>query len=75
MATPVSAFWSCYGYIDRLRADETMNALPQHSYAQMDEAGRKELISALQDQMGTVVVEKPVFDREGWRELKKISQK
>jgi len=74
MATPVSAFWTCYAYVDRLRADESLDRLAEQSFAWADEAGKKEIISNLQQRIGTVVVDKPVFDREGWRTLQKLSQ-
>ncbi len=73
MKTPVSAFWTCNKFIDRLRADEMIAQLPALTYSNANE-GRAEIIKALEEQKGTVVVEKPVFDAEGWRSLKKLSQ-
>ena len=75
MNTPTSAFWTCYGYVERLRADESMGRLSEHSFAWMDEAAKKEHIQRLQDQIGNVVVETPVFDRDGWRTLQNLSHK
>lgn len=75
MKTPVSAFWTCYQYIDRLRAQETLDRLPEQSIAMAKEEDQKAFIAALEQQIGTVVVDKPVFDREGWRKLREISHK
>jgi hypothetical protein len=73
MSTPISAFWSCYGYIDRLRADESLSRLPESSFGNLDETGRKEVVSGLIDQIGTIVVEAPVFDQDGWKALRNLS--
>ncbi len=75
METPISAFWTCYRYVDRLRAQEMLDRFPEHGIEMADRNSREELIRALKEQIGTVVVEKPVFDREGWRSLQKLSQK
>jgi hypothetical protein len=74
MSTPISAFWTCNKFIDRLRADEMLGWTPLHAFAAANEEGRKGLLAALEEQKGTVVVEKPVFDADGWRTLKTISQ-
>lgn len=73
LRTPISAFWTCYSYIERLRADESRSRLTEHGFVMADEAGRKSVIETLQEQIGSVVVEKPVFDREGWRTLQNLS--
>lgn len=75
METPVSAFWACYSYVDRVRADESMSQLAVQTFGDASEDGRKQLIAHLKDQIGTVVVEKATFDREGWRTLQNLSQK
>lgn len=74
MATPISAFWTCLSYVDRIRADEAMASLDALTYPHADEAGRKQIVESLQSRKGSVSVEKPVMDVEGWNALKRISQ-
>jgi hypothetical protein len=75
MKTPVSAFWTCYGYVDRLRADESLDSLDQAVFAWMDESGKKSVLSSLKKRRGMVSVEKATFNKEGWSALKNLSKK
>lgn len=74
MSTPISAFWTCYRYIERLRADEALSSLDASCYPHATEEGRKEVYHALKERMGTVSVEIEHRDEEGWQSLKKLSQ-
>lgn len=74
MATPIFAFWTCLKYIDRLRADEAMAQLDASAYPHVDHQGREAILASLKERLGTVAVDQPKFDAEGWSQLKKISQ-
>lgn len=73
MKTPISAFWTCYRHIDRLRAEEALERLVEIGLPHMEPHSREEYVQGLQDRIGTVVVEKPVFDASGWNALKEAS--
>lgn len=70
---PISAFWTCYSYIERLRADESLSKLPELQLSQADAASARSIVEGLQHTVGTVVVEKAMFDHQGWDALKSIS--
>lgn len=73
MATPISAFWTCSKYIDRLRAEETYSQLDLHAYGNANEEGRRQIHDSLKERTGTVTIEIEPLDPEGWNLLKKIS--
>lgn len=74
MHTPISAFFTCNEYIDRLRADETMSRLPELDWAWADGESKRKLMADLQQRVGTVVLEDAVFDREGWETLRNLTK-
>lgn len=74
MATPIFAFWTSLKYIDRLRAEEALAQLDASVYPHADTEGREAIVASLQRRMGTVSVEAPRFDAEGWNKLKNLSQ-
>jgi hypothetical protein len=73
MATPIFAFWTCYAYVDRLAAQEMLDRLSINGFEHMEAQSRQQFITSLTERVGTVTVDKPVFDAEGWRSLKSIS--
>jgi hypothetical protein len=75
MDLPLRAFWALNRQIDRLRAEEDLRKL---SVGVMAQASRGEQLEPYQDtlrqQIGTVIVEKAIFDRGGLAALKEIGQ-
>ena len=70
---PIEAFWTLSAQIDRIQAEEDMRLFEASFVAQR---GGEESVRAyrerLQRQVGTVQVDKPVFDREALGDLKAL---
>lgn len=73
MSMRISAFWTCYGYIERLRAEEILAKIPELQLQQADEEGFKSISQNLLHTIGNVSVEKEVFDADAWGLLKSLA--
>lgn len=69
---PIKRFWNMSQSIDRIEAQRALRELTVALAGQSD-TGASQCRQAFLQEIGTVVVDKPVFDRTGFEGLKKLS--
>ncbi|NYZ17210.1 hypothetical protein HL658_32090 [Azospirillum sp. RWY-5-1] len=73
--TPVQAFWMLHRNIDRLSAEEDLRALENTAVATRASPDMVEAYEAeRRNRLGTVAIERPVFDRDGLNALRSMTR-